>query len=134
MYDDFIEKVQTFSPDLIAMSVTESTFLRGISLLNHLRLNKKHNILTIIGGVFPTFAPDRAFREPSVDIICVGEGDVALVELCENLKRSKDFSKIPNLWVKKSDGNTVKNALGPAVDINLLPPIDFSIFEEVNLL
>ena len=48
MFDDFIEKVEMFSPDLIAMSVTESTFLRGISLLNYLRFNKKHNILTII--------------------------------------------------------------------------------------
>ena len=130
MFDDFIGKVETFSPDLIAMSVTESTFLRGIDLLNHLRFNKKHNILTVIGGVFPTFAPDRVFREPSVDIVCVGEGDVALLELCENLANSKDFSRISNLWVKKSDGSTVKNSPGPAVDINSLPPIDFSIFED----
>ena len=80
--------------------------------------------------MFPTFAPERVFRESSVDIVCVGEGDVALVELCENLRRSKDFSKIPNLWVKKTDGSAVKNAPGPAVDINSLPPIDFSIFED----
>lgn len=130
MYDDFIAKVETFSPDLIAISVTESTFLRGISVLNYLRSIKKNNILTIMGGVFPTFAPERAFREPSVDIICVGEGDVALVDLCEKLEQSKDFSKTPNLWVKRSDGTVTKNALGPAVDINSLPPIDFSIFED----
>jgi anaerobic magnesium-protoporphyrin IX monomethyl ester cyclase len=130
MYDDFTEKVQTFSPDLIAVSVTESTFLRGISLLNHLRLVKKHNILTIMGGVFPTFAPDRTIREPSIDIVCVGEGDVALVELCDNLERSKDFSQISNLWIKKSDGTTVKNPMGAAVDINSLPVIDFSVFED----
>lgn len=130
MFDDFIEKVETFSPDLIAMSVTESTFLRGINLLNYLRLNKKQNILTIVGGVFPTFAPERTFREPSVDIICVGEGDVALVDLCESLEKSKDFSRIPNLWVKKSDGTLIRNAPGPAVDIDSLPTIDFSIFED----
>ena len=130
MYDDFIEKVDAFSPDLIAMSVTESTFLRGVTLLDYLRQKNKRNILTVIGGVFPTFAPERAFREPSVDIVCVGEGDVALVDLCENLERSKDFSQIPNLWVKKSDGTAIKNPPGPAVDINSLPPIDFSIFDD----
>jgi radical SAM superfamily enzyme YgiQ (UPF0313 family) len=129
LYNDFIEKVESFSPDLIAISVTESTFLRGLSVLNHLRSIKKINILTIMGGVFPTFAPERAFIEPSVDIICVGEGDTALVDLCDKLERYKDFSKIPNLWVKMPDGTIKKNALGPAVDINSLPPIDFSIFE-----
>jgi anaerobic magnesium-protoporphyrin IX monomethyl ester cyclase len=130
MFDDFVKRVETFSPDLLAMSVTESTFLRGISLLDDLRSNKKHNILTILGGVFPTFAPERVCREPSVDIVCVGEGDVALVELCEKLERSKDFTHTPNLWVKKPDRTIVKNSPGPAVDINSLPSIDFSIFED----
>jgi radical SAM superfamily enzyme YgiQ (UPF0313 family) len=130
MFDDFVKKVEAFSPDLIALSVTESTFLRGVGLLNHLRFTKKHNILTVIGGVFPTFAPERVFREHSIDIVCVGEGDVALVELCENLSCSKDFSRVPNLWVKNPDGTAVKNAPGPAVDINSLPPIDFSIFTD----
>ena len=130
MYDDFVRKVENFSPDLIAISTTESTFLRGIILLDDLRFKKKHKILTIIGGVFPTFAPDRAFREPSIDIVCVGEGDIALVELCERLRDSKDFSHVLNLWVKKPNGTAVKNATGPAVDINTLPTIDFSLFED----
>jgi len=130
MYDDFVKKVESFSPDLIAMSVTESTFLRGITLLDDLCLKRKHKILTIMGGVFPTFDPDRAFREPSVDIVCVGEGDVALVELCERLRDSKDFYNIANLWIKKVDGSTVKNPTGPAVNINSLPPLDFTIFED----
>ena len=130
MYDDFVRKVEAFSPDLIAVSVTESTFLRGVSLLNDFRFKRKHEILTIMGGVFPTFAPERAFREPSIDIVCVGEGDIALVELCERLRDSKDFDNVPNLWVKKANGTTVKNPTGPAVDIDSLPPLDFSIFED----
>ena len=130
MYDDFVRKVEAFSPDLIAVSVTESTFLRGVSLLNDFRFKRKHEILTIMGGVFPTFAPERAFGEPSIDIVCVGEGDVALVELCERLRDSKDFDNVPNLWVKKISGTTVKNPTGPAVDIDSLPPLDFSIFED----
>ena len=64
MYDDFTEKVQTFSPDLIAISVTESTFLRGVSLLNHLRLTKKHNILTIIGYI------PLVLRYPPAPLLC----------------------------------------------------------------
>ena len=130
MYDDIAAKVEQFSPDLIAMSVTESTFLRGVDLLDHLRFTAKINILTIVGGVYPTFAPNRVISEPSIDLICLGEGDKALVELAEHLRKGKDFSHLANLWVKKLNGNLVKNNPGPAVDINELPPLDFTIFQD----
>jgi radical SAM superfamily enzyme YgiQ (UPF0313 family) len=130
MYDDFVRKVDEFSPDLIAMSATESTYLRGIALLRHLRFAKNRRVLTVLGGVFATFAPERVIRDPEVDILCVGEGDNALPELCEKLQRGEDFTRVPNLWVKTQDGTVVKNAPGKAVDINALPPIDFSIFED----
>jgi radical SAM superfamily enzyme YgiQ (UPF0313 family) len=130
MYDDFEAKVESFQPTLVAMTATESTFLRGVKLLDYLRFESRHNILTVVGGVFPTFAPDRVVRERSVDIVCIGEGDAAIVELCERLSKGRDFSDIPNLWVKKKNGDVKKNLPGPAIDINSLPPIDFSIFED----
>ncbi len=57
MYEDLVKKVDGFQPTLIAMTITESTFTRGIGLIDHLRLNKKFNILTIVGGVYATFVP-----------------------------------------------------------------------------
>ena len=96
MFDDLTAKVEEFSPTLIAMSVTESTFLRGVLLINHLRFKKKYNVLTIVGGVFATFAPERVIREDAVDIVCVGEGDKALVDLCEHMAYSRDYSNTPN--------------------------------------
>ncbi len=130
MYCDFVSQVEDFNPTLIAMSVTESTFLRGVTLLEYLRSVKRINVLTIVGGVFATFAPERVIRESSIDIVCVGEGENALIELCNRLSYAKDFSKVPNLWVKISNGDVVRNAPGPPVDMNELPPIDFSIFED----
>jgi anaerobic magnesium-protoporphyrin IX monomethyl ester cyclase len=130
MYDDFVNKVEEFQPTLIAMTVTESTFIRGIKLIDHLRFKRKYNILTIVGGVFATFAPERVIMENAVDIVCIGEGEDPIVKLCERLEKSKSFLRISNLWIKKKDGTVVKNNLGPAVDMNLLPPIDYTIFED----
>ena len=50
--------------------------------------------------------------------------------MCEQLLHGEDFTRVPNLWVKKADRTVVKNAPGPAVDINTLPSMDFSIFED----
>jgi hypothetical protein len=35
-FDDLVDKMEAFKPDLIAMSTVEDTFLRGISLLEYI--------------------------------------------------------------------------------------------------
>ena len=87
----FEERVESFQPDLLALSATEDMFLLGIKLLKCVR---QYNILTIAGGVFPTFGPEIALRFPEIDIVCVGEGENALVELCQRIEKKKHFDDI----------------------------------------
>ena len=121
--EDLIKKVETFQPDLIAMSAVEDTFPLGIRLLNSIR---HFEIPTILGGVFATFAPNIAIAYNEIDIICVGEGENALPTLCRRLKNGQKYDDIPNLWVKDKDGSVKKNAMGPRIDINKLPLPDFT--------
>ena len=69
-YEDFLKKVEEFQPDLLVVSCTEDMYLLGLSFLRYLR--RHHNILTIMGGVFATFAPHIAISADEVDIVCVG--------------------------------------------------------------
>jgi len=130
--DVFIElnkKINEFKPDLIAVSATESTFLVGIKLLKTI----KHKTLTILGGVFATFAPEKAISYPEIDIICVGEGEGAIVELCEKLSKNENYDNIKNLWIKKKDGTIIKNKIRAPVNLDENPMIDFDIFDEKRL-
>ena len=47
------------------------------------------------------------------------------------IKRKKDISDIPGLWIKK-DGKIIKNPLGKLVEIKHLPPLDFDIFDDTK--
>ena len=129
-FADFIEKVKFYKPDMIAVTVTDSTVLLAIKLLNSV---KQFNHITILGGSFAGFAPDRAINYPEVDIVCLGEGETAFLELCKRLREKKDISNIAGLWIKKQDGKIIKNSLGKLVDIKHLPPLDFDVFEEKRL-
>src|SRR5262249_6813996 len=91
MVTDLRAKVEGFQPDLIAMSVLEDTFVLGAKLLDAIR---DYGILHLVGGVYPTFAPELVIAHPSVDTICLGEGEGALVDLCEALASGKDHSTI----------------------------------------
>jgi len=125
--EDFISLVDSYKPDLIAMSCVEDTFPQGIYLLN---LIKDRNIPTIVGGVFATFAPSLVLKHDAVDMVCVGEGETCIVELCEKISLGKDYYNVPNLWVKDEYGNIRKNLPAPLTDLDTLPIMDFQIFDE----
>ena len=127
---DFFEKVASYKPDMIAATVTDSTILLAIKLLKSV---KQFNHLTVLGGPFAGFAPDNSINYPEVDVVCLGEGETAFLELCQKLRDKKDISNIPGLLIKKQEGKIIKNPLGKLVDIKHLPPLDFDIFEEKRL-
>lgn len=127
-FDDFRSSILEFQPDLIGLSCTEDMFKLGIKLLS--KVNDLE-IPVVAGGVFPTFAPDLVLSYPEVDIICRGEGEDALVELCHRLENGLKYDDVTNLWVKQRDGTIKKNPLR-MVDINKNPLIDMSIFEEAR--
>ena len=128
IYEDWVDKVNIYKPDLIALSATEDLWRSGIALLKRVR---HKGILTIAGGVFPTFTPDLAIEYPEIDIVCKGEGENALVELCNRLAEGICYDDISNLWIKKKNKKIIKNPL-EQVDMNDNPLIDVSIFEEAR--
>ena len=125
MYSDFRNAVLEFKPNAMIFSVVEDAFLQCIGLLNSVTDLK---IPHIVGGVFPTAAPDRCLAEDTVKMISIGEGEETIRNFCESIRRSKSVLDIPGTWIKLGDGQIIKNKRGDLVDISLVVP-DFSLFD-----
>jgi len=107
--DDLHKKINEFRPELLALSATEDMWELGIKILEEIKEYKnKNNIPVLAGGVFPTFAPAICIKYDLVDMVCVGEGENALIDLCEKIKNKQDFSNVTNLWIKKDDKTNKK--------------------------
>jgi len=130
MFQDFVSKVNEFKPDIIFASILEDTFPIFLQFMDKIKDKK---ISCLAGGVFPSSVPERVLQEDCVDYVCRGEGEDALVELCNALEEGKDPSKIKNLWVKQDGKIISRNQIRPALDVNTLPVQDLSIFEDVSL-
>ncbi len=63
MLADFERKVSEFQPDLLLYSVVEDTFLQTLAMLNTVA---DYKIPHLIGGVFPTMAPDACIAPPQL--------------------------------------------------------------------
>lgn len=131
---DLLKQVDRFAPDLIALSSTEDMWDLALKLLSPLeQYITRSNVPVIVGGVFPTFAPHLIIKHALINIVCVGEGENALVDLCNKIAQGKNYDSVTNLWVKSKDGSIKKNPISKAVDINNNPTIDLSLFDEERL-
>jgi len=126
VFEDFRKKVLSFGPDLIAMSTTENMFNLGIALLKKI---KDLKILTLAGGIFPTSSPKLVLSFDEIDIVCKGEGEVALPLLCRKLEKNESYDNVTNLHIKKKNGDIKVNPTG-MINMDENPLIDVKLFEE----
>jgi anaerobic magnesium-protoporphyrin IX monomethyl ester cyclase len=127
IYDDFVKVVNEYKPNLIAFTVVDSTIKFSLSFVEKIR---DKGIFTVFGGVGATFNYEKILKTKLVDFVCVGEGEEAIVELCENLYK-KQLGNIRNIYYIDPFTNEIeKNPLRPLIDLETLPMPDFSIYED----
>lgn len=126
-----LDQVVDSKPDLVAFSVLTGDYLWASDMAKMIK--QRMNVPIVFGGIHPTSVPDEVINNDFVDIICVGEGEAALVELVDSLKTKIDCT-IKNLWFKK-DGRVIKNEIRPLLaDLDSLPFPDKDLFyDKVSL-
>ena len=129
--EEFRKKISSFSPDLIAFSIVENNYGYAKELFKIAKEITKSPI--IVGGLFPTIAPEFFIKDDNVDIICQGEGEYAILELANRLGQGKDISNISNLIIK-SNGKIIKNKFGPYYNWEPLIYQDWEIFDKRHLM
>lgn len=122
------EKLGRFKPDLIAVSAMTGYLDEVLLLLQTVSLPCP----VIVGGVHATISPQDVLQREPVDLVCVGEGEGPLLELCDCLAGGRDYSKIKNLGFKQGK-NIHINESRPFVDLNDLPVPDWSLFDQRHL-
>lgn len=124
---DYKRKVEAFSPNLIVYSVVEDCFRQCLTLMEAI---KDLDIPHIVGGVFPTAAPQVCIENDLINVIGIGEGESILPAFAEAVRLERDLDSIPGTWVK-SQGAIQKNPRPPLVDIETYIP-DFSLFDSAR--
>ncbi len=84
--DDLIQTIVDIKPDVIAY--TAITFEHvSLERLNK-ALKKRMSFISIFGGSHYTFSPEGIKCDESMDVVCVGEGEVAFRAFLEHVKNN----------------------------------------------
>src|SRR3989338_78881 len=111
--------------DLIGINCYVSTMPRAIQITNYLK--PRVSIPIIWGGIHPTLFPEDCIKH--VDLVCVGDGEGAVIELADALSKKKPITEIKNLWIRDiKTGNVIKNSVRNLIEnLDELPFADYDI-------
>jgi anaerobic magnesium-protoporphyrin IX monomethyl ester cyclase len=128
----FLREVREHAPGLIAFSSTTLQFVVVRQLAGWIKQDRP-DLPVICGGVHASLMPEETLACRDVDMVCIGEGERALADLCDRLEAGTTFHDIPNLWVRTGEGIRKNPALPPAGSLDDLPFADRSIFRYETL-
>jgi anaerobic magnesium-protoporphyrin IX monomethyl ester cyclase len=81
------------------------------------------DIKVVAGSFHPTFCPEEVMRNPNIDFVVTGEGEIPLLSLINELKNdSPHLENVPGIYYKTEDGQIKSNArTNPVADLDELP-------------
>jgi len=120
-----VEAVLRRAPLLVGFSVTSMNYAWAVDLA--IRLKQATGVPVVFGGPHPTYFPEFIERE-GVEIICVGDGEDALLELARRLAERQDISDIKNLCVKTPQGIVRNDVRDLTENLDSLPHLDREMF------
>jgi len=125
-----LEHLAEYRPDLVGLSLMSSLFPMARELTTRIRAALP-GVPVIWGGIHPTSAPEDCIEH--VDYLCLGEGEQALVDLCDALRDGEDSTTIASIWARR-DGVVHRNPVrAPIADLDSLPWPDLDDHNKVYI-
>jgi anaerobic magnesium-protoporphyrin IX monomethyl ester cyclase len=103
------ERAKAFNPDLVAIGSPTNLWPHASKMAK--RLKDELGVPIVVGGHHAQALPEWVLKHDFVDIVCTGEGELAMLELVNRLQAHKDITDVPTMWIKQ-DGVIHRNEIG----------------------
>ena len=118
--DEFLERLTKADPDVVFFPINTHQWVDVPRYAGWVK--EATDRLCVFGGIHGILDPEEVMRQPFVDVLCVGEGEDAMLEWCGAVEAGRDPSGIANLWRKLPGGGVERNPLRLLIqDLDALP-------------
>lgn len=108
-----LESFYTDPVDVLFLSVVTDYYQRALAVAQNVKRRHPHTIICF-GGPHPTYCYQHVLRNQSVDYICRGEGDIAILELLDFIRG--DRTDLPEGIYHLHNGSIVGQGFGALVE------------------
>jgi len=125
---DYLKKILKEGNNAICLGISAMT---GFQIKDGLRLAKKFkkkypDIPIIWGGWHPSILPIQTVKNPYVDIVVRGQGDVTFFNLVQALRFKKKLINIKNITYKQKN-KVITNPDSLPLSLDKLPPLPYHL-------
>lgn len=106
-------EVEKYSPDAVFFPINTHQWMYARQVCDWIK--EKFNILTVAGGIHAILDPENVIKHPTLDAVCICEGEYPSLELVEKLAQGKPVWDTDGFYFKK-DGEVIRNRFVPLVE------------------
>ncbi len=131
---EIAQKIETDRPDIVGITTTTENRFLAFKLAKVAKKAYPRTFVLMGGPHFKNTAQDTLSHLPSVDGVCVGEGEMMMLDLVRCLEAKDDLRKVDGLSFRQN-GQIVHNrprALLPDLNALPLPARHLEPFEKYN--
>jgi radical SAM superfamily enzyme YgiQ (UPF0313 family) len=123
----FLDELAEYGPDIVGFAILSPSVPWALQMGR--RVKETLGAITVYGNVHAILSPD-IIENPGVDMVCIGEGEYPMLDLCNAVDAGQDYCWIEGFWVKTPEG-IVKNPMRrDLVDLDALPFHDRTIYDK----
>lgn len=128
--EQIAEDVVDNETDVLMISTMTLNFPEAVRLIQLVKFRKY--IPVLLGGIHAIIEKEKILQNhPEVDFVCVGEGEVMVLEFLEHFQ-GEQLDQVPNL-LYRANGQIVTTAFAPAADLSALPEFPWDLFRDDNI-
>jgi radical SAM superfamily enzyme YgiQ (UPF0313 family) len=122
---------------LVLLSIiTELDYMLAKKIIRSIK-KKNPKIKVGVGGSYPTLVPQDIMANKYVDMVCIGEGEIATLEYVKQVEKGQ-YHKTDNLWIRDDKGEIIRCDRSVVIeDIDSLPYPDrdgwLKNYDNINL-
>ncbi|NLH51111.1 MAG: radical SAM protein [Myxococcales bacterium] len=131
--DEFLARLRAAAPDAVFFPVNTHQWVDAPRYARWVK--EATDLPCVFGGIHAILDPESVIGEPFADVVCIGEGEAAVVEWCAAREAGRPAGGIGNLWQRRPDGTVERNPRRPLVaDLDALPIDDRAMWDHDEIL
>jgi len=120
-YDQIIDRIRSYNPDLVGLSCIFSNQWPTVSELAKRLKAEDPELIIAASGAHPTFLSELCMRDAPIDFIIRGEGDATFVELLDRLRHERPVYDVDGLVFRDGEDTRVNPKESHIEDLDRLP-------------
>lgn len=123
-YNDIIEKIKNYKPDIIGITSTTTNFNITKNLVSIIK--KETQIPVVLGGHHVSALPEYTLNKTDADFVIIGEGEKSFLMLAQKLKKGGALSDIKGLAYRENGKIKINEGIEYTEDLDSLF-LDYSL-------